>query len=202
MKLLTVGDSFTYGEELVDRRAAWPYLLSNQLDWSLTNLGRPASGNSRMVRTVVEEIDRHDVFIIAWSHWGRIEFADDHGVYDIWPGSNAAVHQQYSPHRAQLVNYISQHHNDEYLIRQFLLNVIVLQNYLSQKNKRYLMLTAFGYTNLLSQVQDKLKIPLKQGNLSDLLNQIDTRYYVGWPETTMEWTYDLPKGPRGHFLEQ
>ena len=49
MRLLTVGDSFTYGEELSDLNNAWPCLLGKQLGWSVTNLGQPASGNTRMV---------------------------------------------------------------------------------------------------------------------------------------------------------
>jgi hypothetical protein len=192
MRLLTVGDSFTYGEELSDLNNAWPYLLGQQLGWTVTNLGQPASGNTRMIRTVVEEIDRHDVFIIAWSHWGRIEFADDYGTFDIWPGCNPAPHQQLTPHRTQLIEYISRHHSDDYLIRQFLLNIILLQNYLSQKNKKYLMLTAFGeYSSFLKE------------KYSDLINQIDTTYYVEWTETMMEWTWraNCSKGPNGHFLE-
>lgn len=201
MRLLTVGDSFTYGEELTDRSVAWPFLLGQKTGYEVTNLGQPASGNSRMVRTVVEEIDQHDVFIIAWSHWGRIEFADDHGIYDIWPGCNKAAFQ-HIPHRAQLIDYISHYHNDRYLISQFLLNIIILQNYLSQKNKRYLMLTTFGNINLLSQTDGRLRRLVKNGELSDLLNQIDTRYYVGWPETMMEWTARCAQGPCGHFLEE
>ena len=202
MKLLTVGDSFTYGEELSDLNNAWPCLLGKQLGWSVTNLGQPASGNTRMVRTVVENIDNFDVFIIAWSHWGRTEFADEHGLYDIWPGCNIAPYQESTPHRIQLIDYLNQYHSDEYLIRQFLLNIIVLQNYLTQKNKKYLMLTTFGLTNIFNQPHGNLKNLISQGKLSDLIDQIDTKSYIGWPNTMMEMTHGVPKGPGGHFLEQ
>jgi multimeric flavodoxin WrbA len=38
---------------------------------------------------------------------------------------------------------------------------------------------------------------------SDIVDQIDSTYYVGWPTTTMmEWTHGTPQGPNGHFLEQ
>ena len=38
---------------------------------------------------------------------------------------------------------------------------------------------------------------------SDLVEKIDTRYFVGWPnETMMDWAGTAPKGPRGHFLEE
>ena len=37
----------------------------------------------------------------------------------------------------------------------------------------------------------------------DLIDQIDATYYVGWPNNTMmEWAYQTPHGPRGHFLEE
>ena len=38
---------------------------------------------------------------------------------------------------------------------------------------------------------------------NEVSNQIDQTYYIGWPnETMMEWTYNTPQGPGGHFLEQ
>jgi lysophospholipase L1-like esterase len=184
MKLLAVGDSFTFGEELEDHSLAWPYLLGNKLGWTVTNLGQRASGNTRMVRTVVENVNNFDVFIIAWSHWARIEFADKQGIFDIWPGCNSAPYQNLTPHRTQLIDYITRHHSDEYLIKQYSTNIILLQNYLESKGKKYIMLNAFG----------------KSKNLN--LN-INKEYFLGWPnETMVEWTYGCPKGPGGHFLEQ
>jgi hypothetical protein len=55
------------------------------------------------------------------------------------------------------------------------------------------MLDAFGN----NKVRNKFK-----GKNQDLLDQIDTRRYLGWPnESMMEWTFRTPQGPRGHFLE-
>jgi len=189
MKLLTVGDSFTFGEELSDvtdnvtpSKFAWPELLAGRLGWKVTNLAKPGSGNTRMVRNVVNEIDNHDVFIIAWSHWDRIEFADDIGIFDIWPGCSALPHRQFSPHRKTAIDYITRYHSDDYLIRQYLLNVELLETFLKYHKKKYIMLTAFGF--------------------SIKTNKTFTNY-LGWPnETMMEWTYGTPQGPGGHFLEQ
>ena len=93
MKLLTVGDSFTFGEELPDvtdnvtpSKFAWPELLANQLGWEVTNLAKPASGNTSMIRHCVEQVSNYDIAIIAWSHFARTELADENGFYDIWPG--------------------------------------------------------------------------------------------------------------------
>jgi hypothetical protein len=189
MKLLTVGDSFTFGEELSDvidnvtsSRFAWPELLGSRLDWEVTNLAKPGSGNTRMIRNIVNEIDNHDVFIIAWSHWARIEFADAIGTFDIWPGCSALPHEQFSPHRKNAIDYVTRYHSDDYLIRQYLLNVELLETFLKYHKKKYIMLSAFGK-------------PIET-------NKTFTNY-LGWPnESMMEWTYGTPQGPGGHFLEQ
>lgn len=194
IRLLTVGDSFTYGEELEDINLSWPFILNKQLGYEVTNLAKPGSGNTRMVRHCVEKINEYDIVIIAWSHFARIEMADEGGFYDLWPGCSSAPHHKYSPWRKEVIEYIHHHHNDTYLYRQYLLNIILLQNYLQTHNKRYLMLDSFG---------NHQKIFRTQGFNSDLIDQIDKSYYIGWPEhSMMEWTYGCPQGPGGHFLEQ
>ena len=192
-RLLTVGDSFTYGEELAELTSAWPFLLSNKLGFEVTNLAKPGSGNTRMVRHCVEQVNNYDIAIIAWSHFARIEMADENGFYDLWPGGGTLPHKQYSPWRWEIIDYFSRHHNDDYLYRQYLLNIVLLQNFLKSNNKRYIMLDSFGNHQVNARTTDKNK---------DLLDQIDSRYYVGWPDNTMmEWTYGCEIGPRGHFLE-
>jgi hypothetical protein len=189
MRLLAVGDSFTFGKELSDvtdnvtsSKFAWPELLADQLGWQVVNLAKPGSGNSRMIRNVVNEIDNHDVFIVAWSHWSRIEFADDIGIFDLWPGCSTLPHNRFAPHRKTAIDYVTRYHSDDYLIRQYLLNVELLETFLKYHKKKYIMLSAFGS-------------PIKT-------NKTFTNY-LGWPnESMMEWTYGTPQGPSGHFLEQ
>jgi hypothetical protein len=194
MRLLTVGDSFTYGEELAELPSAWPSLLATRLNYILTNLAKPGSGNTRMVRHGVEQVNNYDMVIIAWSHFARIEMADENGFYDLWPGGGTLPHKQYSPWRWEIIEYFSRHHDDDYLYRQYLLNIILLQNFFKANNKRYLMLDSFGNHQTNARTANTNK---------DLLDQIDTTYYVGWPDSTMmEWTYQCPIGDRGHFLEQ
>ena len=194
MRLLTVGDSFTYGEELADSRSAWPNLLANKFGYELTNLAKPGSGNTRMVRHCVEQVNNYDVVIIAWSHFARIEMADENGFYDLWPGGGTLPHKAYSQWRWEIIEYFTRHHNDDYLYRQYLLNIILLQNFLQSSGKRYLMLDAFGN----HQANERTSVTNQ-----DLLDQIDPTYYVGWPnQSMMEWTYEVEQGPHGHFLEQ
>ena len=194
MRLLTVGDSFTYGEELADLTSAWPFLLGNKLRYEVTNLAKPGSGNTRMVRHCVEQVDNYDIAIIAWSHFARIEMADENGFYDLWPGGGTLPHKQYSPWRWEIIDYFSRHHNDDYLYRQYLLNIILIQNFFKANNKQYLILDSFGNHQANQRTADQNR---------DLLDQIDGTYYVGWPDSTMmEWAYQCPVGDRGHFLEE
>jgi hypothetical protein len=198
MKLLTVGDSFTYGEELSDINNAWPYLLGKQLGYEVTNLGKPGAGNNKILRNTLENADEHDLVIVSWSHFARIEFADEHGIYDIWPGNAGNLFQGNLAYRKDIINYINRHHDDLYLYSQYLINIILLQNYLQQYNKKYIMLDAFNecYDPTLSN--EKLRILAK-----DLVGRVDPKYYLGWPtETMMEWTFGVPMGSYGHFLEQ
>ena len=193
MKLLTVGDSFTYGEELSNLTSAWPNLLSDKLGYELNNLAKPGSGNTRMVRQVVEYVHNYDIIIIAWSHFARIEFADEHGIFDTWPGHRGLTFTNNIEFRTELLKYITLHHDDDYLYKQYLINIILTQHLLKANNKKYIMLDAFSnrYVNEI------------KSNFTDLIEKIDTTYYLGWPdETMMQWTYGTPQGSGGHFLEE
>ena len=196
MRVLTIGDSFTYGDELVDIQQAWPYILQNKLSCELTNIGKPSTGNTSMVRNVVEHAADYDLIIVAWSHFARIEFADEYGIYDTWPGHHGIMFNNNLAHRMYLLDYINHHHDDEYLYKQYLLNVILAQAYIGQLGKKLIMLnTHIDWKNLYN--------PLFLAKFSNLTNQIDNRYFVDQlTKSMMEWTLGTPKGPKGHFLEE
>lgn len=190
MNLLTVGDSFTYGEELADLESAWPFLLGKKINYEVNNLALPSKSNSYIVRTVVENVSDNDLIIIAWSHFARSEYGDERGIYDIWPGNQGALFTGELNYRKNLVDYISRYYDDKYLYTQYLLNIILLQSFLKEHNKKYVMIDAFGNT--------------KVRNLNkSLVSLINSDYFLGWPqESMMEWTYGTAQGPNGHFLEQ
>ena len=187
MKLLAVGDSFTYGDELSNLTNAWPYLLGSMIDYEVTNLGIPSGGNTQMIRKVIENCNDYDLIVVAWTHFARIEFSDNNGTYDIWPGCYSKLFVNKLEYRKQLIEYLTHYHNDQYLYKQYLLNIILLQHFLKQNNKRYIMLDAFSNN--------------RYRNLDSTLT-VDSTNYLGWPnESMMEWTYGCTRGPNGHFLE-
>lgn len=203
-KLLAIGDSFTYGSELKDFNAispsvlAWPQLLGDQLGYAVKNRSAVGSGNVKMVRTLVEEdINDVDLVIIAWSGFDRIELADEHSIWGTHIGANKSNYRITDPsvkYRGTIIDYFNRYHNDDYLYRQqYLVQIILAQNYLKYHKKNYVMLDAFLNHKFAGRSDPKNK---------DLIDQIDTAHFLGWPnESMLEWTENTPYGPGKHFLE-
>jgi hypothetical protein len=197
-KLLTVGDSFTYGEELSDQTLAWPQLLANRLNYSLTNLGQPSASNDKILRKTVDHLIREpgiDLVVVAWSNIGRSEYADEFGYYDVWPGYQGNLFKaDGSTWRNELVDYVSRYHDSEAIHLKFIQQVLLLQSYLKSRNINYIMLNI---------VQNEY---YKKKNFDGQLQyyaQVDQEYFLGFNESgMMEWTHGSPKGPNGHFLEE
>lgn len=197
-QLLTVGDSFTYGDELSDRYQAWPYKLADSIGYEVHNMGQSGCGNGSILRRTLEELahTNYDLVVIGWSSPGRIEWKDDIGVaYDIWPGYPVTA-QFFKDHpwRADLLNYISQYHNSQYLYQQYLIKVISLQSYFQTRKINYLMMDT-RYNDYYRKVGRQQHSLLEQ--------QIDNSCFVGFQQFGMvELTIDCPRGKGGHPLEQ
>jgi hypothetical protein len=193
--LLTVGDSFTFGEELSNEMDSYPQLLADKFKLDLVNLAKPGSGNKRMVRSVVEYVsqgNKPDLVIIGWSSPGRIEFADEHGVHYIWPGYRGTMYAENQPWRLELLDYINKHHNSENLYQNYLLDVILMQGFLKQHDINYVMITTCANEYYHNVFYSKMEV---------LCKLIDSTHYLGWPTEGMaEWTRGCRRGPRDHFL--
>jgi hypothetical protein len=199
MKILTAGDSFTYGEELSDLNSAWPFLLANQLSSTVVNLGQPAASNDCMIRQTMEYLitkqDPIDLVVIGWTSPGRTEFADEVGYYDIWPGYGGNLFiKDGAPWRDNLCKYINQYHNREFYFLKFLQNVILLQNFLESENIKYVML------NVAENDYYKKSPTFFWEKYFEKINKAQ---FLGFNDSgMMEWTYGCKQGPMGHFLEQ
>ena len=199
MNILTLGDSFTYGEELTSPGSScWPAQLATKLSSRLINLGLPSNSNPAMVRQLLDYFSHRtnvtpDLVIIAWSSPGRTEHSDISGNFSLWPGYSGNLFKEHQPWREELLRYTNQYHNDAYLGEAFLQQVILIQNFLENRNIRYLMLNTVGNeyykNNFIRQF----------GYYTHLLN-VDN--FIGWPTDGMaEWVGDAPRGANGHFLE-
>ena len=200
MNLLTLGDSFTYGEELdVPAHDCWPQQLANLLGASnLTNLGLPSNSNPAMCRQLIEYFSHDynytpDLVVIGWSSPGRMEFSDLAGSFSLWPGYSGRLFRHQQPWREELLNYLNQYHNSEYLFGQFLNQVVFVQSFLKIRSIPYIMLNTVGNEFYKNTCLSKF------GHYKNIL---DLEHYIGWPGDGMvEWTYGCNKGPNGHFLE-
>lgn len=197
-QLLTVGDSFTAGDELTDHYQAWPYKLADAIGYEVHNMGQSGCSNNSILRRTLEELahTHYDLVVIGWSSPGRIEWKDDIGIpYDIWPGY-PTTRQFFKDHpwRADFLSYISQYHNSAYLYQQYLIKVISLQSYCKTRNIEYLMMD-IKYNDYYRSVGKEQHELLEQ--------QIDSNRFVGFKQFGMvELTSNLPYGKGGHPLEQ
>jgi hypothetical protein len=93
MRILTIGDSWTYGSESSDpARFSWPSQLSTKYNIEVVNLGRGGSSNQRATRIGIEEISRDSNY--DWVIWGicpasRTEILKNGKWHQIWPNANS-----------------------------------------------------------------------------------------------------------------
>lgn len=200
-QLLTVGDSFTYGDELEDQTQAWPTQLAARLDYELLNLGKSGASNAAILRRTLESLVQApaDLIVIGWTSPGRIEWKDQVGVaYSLWPGF--AADTQYitdHPWRADWLRYINQYHSPEYLYEQYLIQVISLQSYCQAHSIDY---------RFLNIRQDDYYHRVGQEQHSGLAGLIDCTKFIGWNAEGMQdiaRPHLMPRGhpdPQGHLL--
>ena len=193
--IYTVGDSFTYGQELSDPATqAWPKLVADRLGYQLINDGTPGVGNEFMVKKTMQAVAKHKpkLVIVAWTSCARTEFADQWGVYDTWPGCSSRVFDEDPKlkYRHDLIKYITRYNNDVHEYRRWLRQVILLQSFLQNHSIEYIMCNTFDNQERYNPNEEYIKL-------------VDTTKFVGWPnDGFVEWAYDTPHGPGGHPLEQ
>jgi len=73
--LYTIGDSFTYGDELDDPKHAWPYVLGDLLGYRVDNLARNGASNDYILQTTVQYLETNspDLIIVGWTTPDRID---------------------------------------------------------------------------------------------------------------------------------
>jgi hypothetical protein len=181
--ILTVGDSFTYGDELDDRlNQAWPYLLGKSLDQDVVNLGQSGTCNDSMVRKIIEQTttDHYDLIIVAWTDHNRFESWSEHvsRPITIMPESLANL-----PWTDDFYRYS---YNDNFSRQRWYNQILLVQQYFKSHNQNYLFVNVAG---IVSQA------------LPSFQKLFDLKRYVGWPRRGLiEIAGDAPRGPGGHPL--
>lgn len=196
MKILTLGDSFTKGSELMDPLgSAWPTLLGELTSATITNQAEYGGSNDMMFRKALEltsETD-YDIVIVAWTEVHRMEIYLNSPVF-MEKRHYGAGPLSINHHWGELSwtkEYYTNHSNEEFFFRKWLCQVVSLQSYFEQRNQKYVFLNAFGNQPLIQ----KYDMPV--------MKQVNTQRFMGWPDSgIVEWVFGTPRGKYGHPLEQ
>ena len=195
-KLLTVGDSFTWGHELSDATEttpsdfAWPSLLSKKLDYNLKNLGCNSSSNSRIFRLAVKHtiVENYDLVICGWTDINRLDLN--------YNGQDCQININFPAvgHYTWLKDYFSYFHDEQRQFEIWMTQILTLQQFFKMHQQKYLFVAMpnYNYRHLL-----------KRNNLEHFWKEIDSKYYLGWSssEGMVDWQGDCPLGPGRHPLE-
>ena len=195
MKLVAVGDSFTYGEELQDRSKCFANLVAEYFGYSCVNHGIPGGSNWRSVRYLMnEDLSDCGLVLVGWSYYQRFEVADEVGIFCNWPGGKRTKFVKEANWRETITEYYTLHHNDDFLYNYYLMQIVFVQNYCENNHIPFIMMDAFG-NNIDPRRHDK--------KFQVLLDQVDSKTFLGWPESSMmEWAKDTLHGPGNHFLDE
>jgi lysophospholipase L1-like esterase len=190
-----IGDSFTFGDELQSQDDAWPKRLSDILNKQVINQGKPATGNTRIVKRSIDAvIDNTEMIIIGWSGVERQEFADEIGIYDLWAGRNFRAFYNNTTHRIDIIKYMTAYDTPEYYYANWLRQVILIQSLCKLNQVPCIMFIACGANESHQQYHKKFQ---------HLVDKIDHSMFADTMfNSVAEWCYGLPYGPNGHPLEQ
>ena len=190
-----IGDSFTYGEELTNREQAWPAVLGKKLNQPVTNWGKPATGNYRIVKRAMDAVFAGaSMIVIGWSDPARQEFADDVGITDLWAGRDFRRMQTCNDHRINLIKYMTAYDVPRYYYAKWIRQIILIQAFCQANNVLCMMFSACNAEDWNRNYMF---------DHANLIDRVDSSTYAGWPLSgSTEWTFGTPHGPGGHPLEQ
>ena len=132
-KLYTIGDSWTYGDELVNpKEDSWPSVLSKELGCELVNDAECGGSNDWMFRKTIEWVCSQDILddvsvIVGWSEPNRRE-----ENYEFYNGSRLLDDNK----TEKLI--FGELHNGELAHYKSICYMVTLQEFLKSKNIKYL----------------------------------------------------------------
>jgi hypothetical protein len=190
-RLITFGDSFTYGQELENpKRDSWPQLVSNYLGVPLNNKAFPGNSNDKILEQVLfENYSFKDFVIVCFSSISRFYFEDYDGWYTTIPNI-----QHDSLIRNEITKKLHSSLTEKWLFRRFLIQAIYLQEFLQSRQANYFFVNAFeSYDANLVKSKDTWH----------LIQMLHKNKFIGWPDQSFgNLTNHLPRGKFKHPLEE
>jgi hypothetical protein len=205
MSILVIGDSLSFGSELVDMpehfgiygnndintnakvppsQYAWPSLISKRLNISVNNLSIAGGSNDRIFRLAVNESlkQSYQCVICAWTTIDRFDFSYQGKDLPLTAGVDVSLKFPW------FKQYLVDHYDPLKSQQRWLTQLLTLQSFFKQQQQPYLFVKSCDISTNKS--------------LDYLLKEVDTDHCVDWESNMMEWCAGLPHGKYSHFLEQ
>jgi len=179
-RLYTIGDSWTYGDELDNpTEESWPTLLAQELSCELINKGTSGGPNNWMFRKTIEWVSCQEnlddtILIVGWSEPNRREEKYNFIIF---------MHEK-----------IKHFYNNELAHYQSICYMVALQEFLKSKNIKYLFFQPwydiFGCEKELSRSRKEKKKWLVKDDfqkecysdsleIGKIIKNIDGKYLIG-----------------------
>jgi len=231
MNLYFNGCSFTYGDELENpQQHSWPTLVSSRLNCDFLNDAVSGGTNDRIVYKTLLNHKRYDFFIIAWTHYARFTEYNpiDNFEINFSPrlNLNAALQcsndlkKNYSKYKTYGEMYYKHWYNDLFEFKKWLQQIVLLQSFLKQNNKPFIMLNTMENNisswsqpqeNFISAVRhlidffDRInddQLMTEHAQIQEMISMIDKSMFIDWSHWNIkDLCADYPCGPNGHLLE-
>lgn len=213
--LFATGCSHTYGDDLQDKRKAWPFLLGEKINLSVHNNAVSGGTNQRSVYETIKAVtDReYELIVVGWTYVERHTFyrVDNNFQINFNPVLKHSLYDS-DPSYTQFGKLLYAHwHNDLFAFKLWLQQILQLQSYLISRKQRYLMLNLAhnnitkwnsNFNSLINfDLMNDEQIEQERIEIQNYLDQIDHNSYYEFYNYHIE-KYDFPLGATGHYLEE
>lgn len=198
MKILCCGCSFTYGDELEDRKQAWPHKLGQMLEADVVNLGKQAASNRQILNQVIQGVEEHkpNFVFVQWSLPYRTEHHDGCQEYVVWP-----TRQWRGDYRGEWVEHtkiVTANYNEnmrQWFAIQYFNITKLLDRFLISENLSFIQVDFDNHDPIIEILNKKRhqKNYLRPSQYVSLENN---------QENICSWYAPYPKAPKQHPLEE
>ena len=149
MKILVCGSSYTSGDGLTDRNLAWPFVFQNLCGHQVINTAVDGASIDYVCYTVVKEVSTHNYknVIITWPPLGRKLFVrrENNFLINGNPTFYNTLYGSAKEFKVFLNLYYKYWSNELYDLKFTLQKILLIQNFLENKNCKYIFLNTNPY---------------------------------------------------------